>query len=229
MTSHFLRSYSRLLIRTCHRRRVHAMGGMAAQIPIKDDPAANAAALGAVAADKVREATDGHDGTWVAHPGLVPVALPIFEREMPGPNQFDRSPDEEILAADLLAVPTGRITRAGLRTNLRVALEYIAAWLSGNGCVPIAHKMEDAATAEISRTQVWQWIRHRAELEDGTPITRELALSMLDAEAVAIRARVGDVQYREGRFAAARRVTETLVIAEQCPEFLTLPGYELLH
>jgi len=229
MTRHFLRSYSLLLIRTCHRRRAHAMGGMAAQIPIKGDPAANAAALGEVAADKVREAADGHDGTWVAHPGLVPVAMPIFDRAMPGENQFDRIPDVAITAADLLAVPTGRITGAGLRTNLRVALQYIAAWLSGNGCVPLAHRMEDAATAEISRTQVWQWIRHRAELEDGTPITRELALGILDAEAATIREELGEAAFREGRFPAARRLTESLIIAERCPEFLTLGGYDLLH
>jgi len=229
MTRHFLRSYSLLLIRTCHRRRVHAMGGMAAQIPIKNDPERNAAAIAKVAADKEREASDGHDGTWVAHPGLVPVAQEIFDRLMPAANQLDRIPEVEVTAADLLAVPTGRITLAGLGANLRITLQYLAAWLSGNGCVPLAALMEDAATAEISRTQIWQWVRHKAELEDGTPITKELAVALLDAEATAIRGEIGEAAYRAGRYVAARHLTESMIIASECPDFLTLAAYELLH
>jgi malate synthase len=155
MTSPFMRAYSLLLIKTCHRRGAFAMGGMAAQIPIKNDPVANEAALAKVRADKEREAGDGHDGTWVAHPGLVPVAREIFDRYMPTPNQLHRKLDEvSVTAADLLAIPAGSITEAGLRNNVNVSIQYMAAWLGGNGCVPIHNLMEDAATAEISRAQV---------------------------------------------------------------------------
>src|ERR1700757_3334913 len=184
MTAHFLRSYSLLLIKTCHRREVHAMGGMAAQIPIRDDPAANEVAMEKVRADKQREAGDGHDGTWVAHPGLVAIAKEIFDREMPQANQIARKrQDVHVVASDLLAVPKGTITEAGLRRNLNVGIGYIEAWLRGIGCVPLYHLMEDAATAEISRAQVWQWIRHGAKLADGRVIDAALCRALLAEEA----------------------------------------------
>ena len=169
MTTHFLRSYSQLCIKTCHRRGAFAMGGMAPQIPIKNDPKANEIALGKVRADKEREATDGHDGTWVAHPGLVPIAREIFDRIMQSPNQVHKTrKDVNVAASDLLKIPDGAITDAGLRNNVSVSLQYMAAWLAGNGCVPINNLMEDAATAEISRAQIWQWIRHpKGVLDDG--------------------------------------------------------------
>lgn len=184
MSTHFLRSYSQLVIKTCHRRRAWAIGGMAAQIPIRDDPEANEIAIGRVRADKEREATDGHDGTWVAHPGLVPIARAVFDEHMPGPNQLDRRRDDvHTEAADLLQVPKGKITEAGLRENIRVALQYLAAWLGGNGCVPINNLMEDAATAEISRAQLWQWIHHpTGVLDEGRNITPGLFEKLLQEE-----------------------------------------------
>ncbi|HYY15847.1 MAG TPA: malate synthase A, partial [Gammaproteobacteria bacterium] len=176
MTQHFLRSYSKLLIQTCHRRGIHAMGGMAAQIPIKNDPEANAIALAKVRADKEREAGDGHDGTWVAHPGLVPLAMEIFDKHMPAPNQIHRLlQDVHVSAEDLLRVPEGRITAKGLQGNISAALRYTESWLGGQGSVPLFHLMEDAATAEISRAQLWQWINYpRGVLEDGRKITIEM-------------------------------------------------------
>src|SRR5262249_37028324 len=175
MTTPFLRAYSLLAIQTCHRRGAAAIGGMAAQIPIKNDPQANAAALDKVREDKVREATDGHDGTWVAHPGLVSVAMEIFDKSMPKPNQIDRlREDVQVKAAELLQPPPGPITESGLRVNVNVGLRYLESWLRGNGCVPIFNLMEDAATCEISRAQLWQWIRHGAVMEDGRKVTRDL-------------------------------------------------------
>ena len=222
MTTRFLRSYSRLLIETCHRRGAHAMGGMAAQIPIKDDPEANAAALAKVRADKEREAGDGHDGTWVAHPGLVPVAAEVFDRLMPGPNQLDkRLPGLSVTAADLLAVPEGDITEAGLRANLSVGVRYLAAWLSGSGCVPINNLMEDAATAEISRAQVWQWIHHRAKLADGRPVTLELARAVLAEEL----ARLDPARFSPGALETAAKLFDDLFAAGRFTEFLTVPAY----
>jgi malate synthase len=164
-----MHSYSKLAIRTCHRRGAPSMGGMAAQIPIKNDPAANEAALAKVRADKERESRDGHDGTWVAHPGLVPLATEVFDANMPTPNQIHRTLDDLVVTSDdLLAVPAGTITEHGLRLNIDVGIQYLEAWLGGNGCVPIYDLMEDAATSEISRTQVWQWIRHPGGvLDDG--------------------------------------------------------------
>src|SRR5271166_3997804 len=168
-----------LLIKTCHRREIHAMGGMAAQIPIRDDPAANEAAMEKVRADKLREAGDGDDGTWVAHPGLVAIAKEVFDREMPQPNQIARKrQDVHATASDLLAVPEGTITKAGLRQNLNVGIGYIEAWLHGTGCVPLYNLMEDATTAEISRAQLWQWIRHRVRLEDGRTVDAALCNAM---------------------------------------------------
>jgi malate synthase len=223
MTTRFLRSYSRLLIETCHKRGAHAMGGMAAQIPIKGDDAANEAALAKVRADKEREAGDGHDGTWVAHPGLVPVAQEVFDRLMPGPNQLDkRLPDLRVTAEDLLAVPEGPITEGGLRVNLSVGVQYLAAWLSGNGCVPINNLMEDAATAEISRAQVWQWVHHGAKLSDGRPVTLALARATLAEECAKLEAQ----RYAPGRLKQAAEIFDAMFSAERFTEFLTIPAYE---
>jgi malate synthase len=175
MEAPFLRTYTQLLIKTCHRRGAHAMGGMAAQIPIKDNPEANARALDKVRADKLREVREGHDGTWVAHPALVPVAKQVFDDGMPGPNQLDRKRnDVSASAAALVEPPHGTRTDAGLRHNIRVGIQYLEAWLGGQGAVPIYNLMEDAATAEISRTQIWQWIKHRATLDDGRTVTKAL-------------------------------------------------------
>ncbi|HEX6980573.1 MAG TPA: malate synthase A [Alphaproteobacteria bacterium] len=229
MTTHFMRSYSLLLIATCHRRNVHAMGGMAAQIPIKDDPVANQAAMEKVAADKQREASDGHDGTWVAHPGLVKIAKDIFDRLMPEANQIARKrQDVHVTAADLLKVPEGPITEAGLRQNVNVGIGYIEAWLRGTGCVPLYNLMEDAATAEISRTQVWQWLHHGARLDDGRLIDRALVRQVIDEELDKTRAMVGDEQFRNGKYHEAARLFRELSEAPECADFLTLPAYELI-
>jgi malate synthase len=224
MMTHFLRSYSLLLIKTCHRREIHAMGGMAAQIPIRDDPAANEAAMEKVRADKQREAGDGHDGTWVAHPGLVAIAKEIFDREMPQPNQIARKrQDVHVAAADLLAVPKGAITEAGLRQNLNVGIGYIEAWLRGVGCVPLYHLMEDAATAEISRAQVWQWIRHGARLEDGRTVNAALCGELLDEELGKWRDTASG-----GRYEDAANLFRELIQARNFPEFLTIPAYDMM-
>ena len=209
MERRFLRSYSLLLIQTCHRRGAHAMGGMAAQIPIKDDESRNQAALDKVRADKDREANDGHDGTWVAHPGLVGLARSVFDQIMIGPDQIERlRPDVSVTAEDLLAVPTGTISFAGLRQNLDVGLQYTASWLCGNGCVPLYDLMEDAATAEISRAQVWQWLHHGAHLDDGRKVDAVLIGRTLDEIEAALRATLGEVAYRSGRFGLARELCE---------------------
>jgi len=227
MTTHFLRSYSLLLIKTCHRRGAHAMGGMAAQIPIRNDPEANAQAMDKVRADKLRESGDGHDGTWVAHPGLVPIAKEVFDKEMPGPNQIARQrQDVHVGAADLLKVPEGVITEAGLRLNVSVAIGYLEAWLGGLGCVPLNHLMEDAATAEISRAQVWQWIRHGARLQDGRTVDAALAHAVLAEELGKIAGRIGEEAYRRGRYEAAAALFRELIDAPKFVEFLTLPAYE---
>jgi malate synthase len=229
MEQHCMRSYTQLLVKTCHRRGVHAMGGMAAQIPIKSDPAANEAALAKVRADKLREVRDGHDGTWVAHPGLVPVARAVFDEHMKGPSQLDQArEDVQVTAADLLRIPTGTRTETGLRLNVRVGVQYLEAWLRGSGCVPLYNLMEDAATAEISRTQVWQWIHHRAALDDGREVTAELFRRVLAEEMSALRTSLGEGRFAEGRFAGAVELFERLSTAESCSEFLTLPAYEVL-
>jgi malate synthase len=229
MTTHFLRSYSLLCIRTCHRRGALAMGGMAAQIPIKNDPLANETALARVRADKEREAGDGHDGTWVAHPGLIPVAMEVFDRLMPTPNQLHRLREEvQVNASDLLAIPAGEITAAGLRNNVSVSLRYIAAWLSGNGCVPIFNLMEDAATAEIARAQLWQWIRHRAVAAGGEAITAEGFRAVLKDEQDLLRRELGDEAYDMGHYAQAAALIDELTTAPQFVSFLTHPGYARL-
>jgi malate synthase len=229
MTKHFLRSYSLLLIKTCHRRGIHAMGGMAAQIPIRDDPAANEAAMEKVRADKLREAGDGHDGTCVAHPGLVGLAREVFDREMPQPNQIARQrQDVHVTAADLLAVPEGDVTAGGLRQKLDVGIGYIESWLRGIGCVPLYHLMEDAATAEISRAQIWQWIRHSARLADGRTVDAALCGAMLDEELPKLRNAAGNGACDSGRFGDAAQLFRELIEAPRFVEFLTLPAYELL-
>ncbi|HEX8201844.1 MAG TPA: malate synthase A [Isosphaeraceae bacterium] len=230
MTTHFLRSYSLLTIQTCHRRGAHAMGGMAAQIPIKGDPRANEAALRKVREDKSREAGDGHDGTWVAHPGLVPIALEVFDELMPGPHQRHRlREDVSVGAADLLAVPEGPITEEGLRIDVNVGLRYLESWLRGTGCVPIFNLMEDAATCEISRTQIWQWIKHpRGVLADGRRVNAGLFRAVMDEELRKIRADVGPDAFEHGRFALARDLFDAVATGEPLAEFLTLPAYEHL-
>jgi malate synthase len=224
MTAHFMRSYSQLLIKTCHRRGVHAMGGMAAQIPIKDDPEANEVALAKVRADKEREARDGHDGTWVAHPGLVSAAEEIFNRYMPGANQLDRQRDDvEITAQDLLAVPEGEITQAGLEGNVSAALRYIAAWKGGQGSVPIHNLMEDVATAEIARAQLWQWIRYpKGVLNDGRKITVELFDQTLQHELDQIRRELGDERFEQSHARDAATLLRRLITEDRFAEFLTL-------
>ncbi len=230
MTTRFLHSYSKLLIKTTHRRGAFAMGGMAAQIPIKGDPVANAAAIGKVRADKEREAGDGHDGTWVAHPGLVPIAMEVFDRLMPTPNQLHRKLDDvNVTAADLLAVPDGTITEAGLRSNVDVSIQYMAAWLGGNGCVPIHNLMEDAATAEISRAQIWQWIRHpRGVLDDGRKVTVELFRQIVVEELAKLRATLGAAAFAAGNFEHAAKLIDRITTAEAFETFLTLPAYQAI-
>ncbi|NWJ96841.1 MAG: malate synthase A [Chloroflexi bacterium] len=232
MTSHFMRSYSLLTIKTCHRRKAHAMGGMAAQIPIKNDPKANEEAFAKVRADKLREATDGHDGTWVAHPGLVPVALEEFNAVMKTPNQIDRKrEDVNVTAADLLKFPEaeGNISEAGLRTNISVPVQYVESWLRGSGAVPIFNLMEDAATAEISRSQVWQWIRHpKGILSDGRKVTVELFRTILGEELEKIKSWVGEEQYAQGKYQVASKLVDEITTSDDFVEFLTLPGYKLL-
>ncbi|MBW2523952.1 MAG: malate synthase A [Deltaproteobacteria bacterium] len=231
MTRHNMRSYSRLAVKTCHRRGIHAMGGMAAQIPIKNDPEANEAAIGKVKADKVREAGDGHDGTWVAHPGLVQLALDCFNAEMPQPNQIDKKlEDVTITREDLLDVPQGAITEKGVRHNVDVGIQYMAAWLSGNGCVPIYNLMEDAATAEISRSQLWQWVHHpEAKLDDGREVTGELVGGIFDEVLASLKAELGEERFRQGRYELAAKLMKDIVLEEEFTEFLTLVGYEEIN
>jgi malate synthase len=224
MTTHFMRSYSKLAIKTCHKRKVSAMGGMSAFIPIKSDPVANEKALAQVRADKEREATDGHDGTWVAHPGLVPVALEVFDRVMPQANQIDQQlPDYSATAADLLEVPAGTITEVGLKQNVAVGLGYVEAWLRGIGCVPLFNLMEDAATAEISRAQLWQWVHHHARLEDGRAVTAELCDATIDEELA--RARGVHTPERYEPYEHAAFLMRELIKAPRFQNFLTEPAY----
>ncbi len=232
MTAPFMRAYALLLIKTCHRRKAFAMGGMAAQIPIKGDPAANQAALAKVQADKEREATDGCDGTWVAHPGLVGIAKSVFDKHMPGPNQVSRQRDDvTVTARDLLNfAPETPITEAGLRNNICVGIQYIGAWLAGNGCVPVYNLMEDAATAEISRSQIWQWMRSpKGKLDDGRKITRELFLAILPEELARVRRELGEAAWKAGRYEDAARLFADITTNDSYTEFLTLPGYDMLR
>ncbi len=227
MTCHFLRSYSQLVIKTCHRRGAYAIGGMAAQIPIKNDPRANDRALAKVRTDKEREVRDGHDGTWVAHPGLVPLAMEIFDEHMPGANQLERLlEDVHVTAADLLQVVKGKITEAGLRDNISVAVQYMAAWLGGNGCVPLNNLMEDAATAEISRAQVWQWVHHATGvLDEGRKITYELFKVLLREEMDKIHEQVGAAAFANGHYAHAAELLDTITQQDSFAPFLTSVAY----
>jgi malate synthase len=225
MTTHFMHSYSLLCIKTCHRRNTFAMGGMAAFIPVKDDPAKNEQAFANVRADKEREANDGHDGTWVAHPGMVQLATEAFDAVMPQPNQIARKRDDvKVTARDLLDFqPNEPITEAGLRQNVSVGVQYLEAWLRGRGAVPLFNLMEDAATAEISRAQVWQWIRNsRGVLSDGRKVTKELFGSMLEEELAKVKAPANN------RFNTARELFARITTDDQFAEFLTLPAYDAL-
>ncbi len=225
MTTHFMRSYSKLAIKTCHRRGTSAMGGMSALIPIKNDPVANERALTQVRADKEREATDGHDGTWVAHPGLVPIALEVFDRIMPAPNQIGRQLDSfDPGPEDLLQPPEGQITLAGVQQNVAVALGYLEAWLRGIGCVPLFNLMEDAATAEISRAQLWQWVHHGALLDSGELVTAALVDSLLDRELARVPATLAPE--RVAAYERAAHLLRDLVRKPRFTEFLTLPAYD---
>ncbi|PCI36366.1 MAG: malate synthase A [Elusimicrobia bacterium] len=225
MSAHFMHSYSKLVIQTCHKRGAHAMGGMAAQIPIKSDPVANEEAMAKVRADKDREAGDGHDGTWVAHPGLVPIALKIFDEKMPAPNQIaNKREDVSVSAADLLKMPEGPKTEAGLRLNLSVGIQYLAAWLSGIGCVPLYNLMEDAATAEISRSQVWQWVRHGIQLEDGRVVTLALAREFLKEEIAKIKSDPA-TKFQADKLEVAAELFDAMIASEKCVDFLTVPAY----
>jgi malate synthase len=226
MLAPFMRAYALLLVKTCHRRGAPAMGGMAAQIPIKHDPAANEAAVEKVRQDKLREVTDGCDGTWVAHPGLVPVAKQVFDEHMPQPNQYTRQrPDVNVTAKQLLDFqPERPITEAGLRNNISVGIQYLGAWLAGNGCVPVYNLMEDAATAEISRSQIWQWIRSpKGVLEDGRKVSAELFAKLLADELTKVK-NAG----AEGKLDEAAKLFERITTDDRYVEFLTLPAYALI-
>jgi malate synthase len=229
MTAPFMRAYALLLVKTCHRRGAPAMGGMAAQIPIKNDPLANEAALDKVRQDKLREVTDGCDGTWVAHPALVPIAREVFDKHMPQPNQYGKQrPDVNVGARDLLEFkPEAPITEAGLRNNISVGIQYLGAWLAGNGCVPVFNLMEDAATAEISRSQIWQWIRSdKGRLADGRKVTVELFDKLLAEELPKVKGYLGDEAYAAGRYEDGARLFEKITADDSYVEFLTLPAYE---
>jgi len=230
MTAPFLRAYALTLVKTCHRRNAPAMGGMAAQIPIKNDPVANEAALEKVRADKERESTDGCDGTWVAHPALVPIAKAVFDKNMPTPNQIHRKRDDvSYTARDLLDFrPEAPITEAGLRNNISVGIQYLGAWLAGNGCVPVYNLMEDAATAEISRSQIWQWIRSpKGRLDDGRKVTTEMFREMLPQELRKIALELGETTWNAGKYEEAAKLFDRITTGDYV-DFLTLPAYDMV-
>ena len=227
MSRHFLSSYVKLLVYTCHKRGAHAMGGMAAQIPIKNDDKANQRAMKMVQFDKEREASAGHDGTWIAHPGLSDIALSAFNKEMPGDNQIQRKMENpNITAKDLLKVPSGEITINGLRQNIKIGLQYIEAWLCGNGCVPLYNLMEDAATAEISRAQLWQWIKHECKLASGEKVNSGLSIKILEEELIIIKEEIGENRFKNGKFTLASQLFKSMITSEKFDEFLTLPAYQ---
>ena len=231
MTAPFMRAYALLLVKTCHRRGAPAMGGMTAQIPIKNDPVANEAAMEKVRNDKLREVTDGCDGTWVAHPGLVPIAREVFDRHMPQPNQYGRQRDDVSIAVkDLLDFrPEKPITETGLRNNISVGIQYLGAWLAGNGCVPVFNLMEDAATAEISRSQIWQWIRSaKGVLDDGRKVTKDLFRQLLREELPKVKIYLGESAWNEGKYEEGARLFEKITTDDDYVEFLTLPAYALV-
>ncbi|WP_437398009.1 malate synthase A [Flagellimonas lutimaris] len=226
MTVPFMDAYSKLVIQRCHKRGIHAMGGMAAQIPINNNPVANEKALEKVRLDKEREVKNGHDGTWVAHPGLVKIAKDIFDKYMPQPNQLDKlREDDRITAADLITVPSGTVTENGIRKNISVGIMYLESWLRGNGCVAINNLMEDAATAEISRTQIWQWLKFNVRLDDGRKLSDELYRSLLDEEIAKIRHLVGEGNIHNTKFDEATALFDKLVRTNEFEEFLTTKAY----
>jgi len=230
MTAPFLRAYALSLVKTCHKRGAPAMGGMAAQIPIKNDPVANEAAMEKVRADKLREVTDGCDGTWVAHPALVPVAKAVFDQYMRAPNQYTKQlPEVNFSAKDLLNFqPEAPITEAGMRNNISVGIQYVGAWLAGNGCVPVFNLMEDAATAEISRSQIWQWIRSpKGVLDDGRKVTAAMVSALVAEELPKVKTYLGDAAYAAGQYPKAAAMFEQMCIGDY-NEFLTLPAYEFI-
>lgn len=226
MTQHFLASYVALLVETCHRRGAHAMGGMAAQIPIKNDPEANEKAMAKVREDKLREVKAGHDGTWVAHPGLVSLAKDIFNEYMKTPNQIDvKRPKVNVTAKDLLAIPTGNITMEGLKWNIDVGLQYLASWLNGNGCVPIYNLMEDAATAEISRAQDWQWVKHGIKLQSGETVTPQLVREATADILEKMKTQMGEEKFKASKLPEAGKILVQLMTSPDFHEFLTLDAY----
>jgi len=233
---HFMKAYSELLIQTCHKRRAHAIGGMAAQIPIKNDEEQNNISLQKVYDDKLIEVYNGHDGTWVAHPGLVPIAKKVFDEQLEYPCQLgNRREDIHVTSNDLLKLPvktaggrTGIITEKGIRTNINIGILYIEAWLKGDGCVPLYNLMEDAATAEISRAQIWQWLKHEARTVDKKEITKEYFNQLLKEELEQIKITVGEENYNKGKFKEASGIFNTMSTSDEFEEFLTLPAYKLL-
>lgn len=229
MEKHFLKSYVELLIQTCHKRNIHAMGGMAAQIPIKNDSVANGVALEKVRQDKLREVKAGHDGTWVAHPGLVALAKEVFDEFMPTPNQIQvKREDVHVTAADLLMVPEGEITEKGLRHNVDVGIQYLESWLRGSGCVPIYNLMEDAATAEISRTQVWQWAHYGRQLSNGKTVNGAMIRDVIKEELDKIRASMGDARYDASKFPQAASLFEQMMVSPDLKDFLTTEAYRFI-
>jgi len=227
MTVPFLANYSKLLIQTCHAHGAFAMGGMAAQIPIRGDDEANAIAMEKVRSDKQREAGNGHDGTWVAHPGLEPLSRAEFDKVLQGPNQIDRKLEDFRVPADVLIAPSeGSITESGVRKNIRVAIQYLAAWLSGNGCVPIDNLMEDAATAEIGRSQLWQWVKHGSALDDGRKITQSWLDDLFEEEKALLTASAPDSA--SGVIENATALLKDMTQNSELVEFLTLPAYQQL-
>ncbi len=236
MRVHFMKAYSELLIQTCHKRRAHAIGGMAAQIPIKNDEEQNNKSLQKVYDDKLIEVYNGHDGTWVAHPGLVPIAKKVFDEQLEYPCQLgNKREDIHVTSNDLLKLPvktaggrTGIITEKGIRTNINIGILYIEAWLKGDGCVPLYNLMEDAATAEISRAQIWQWLKHKARTVDKKEITKECFNQLLKEELEQIKITVGEENYNKGKFKEASNIFNTMSTSDEFEEFLTLPAYKLL-
>ncbi len=227
MTVPFMRTYSLHVIKTCHKRGAFAMGGMAAQIPIRNDEEANNAAFAKVRADKLREATDGHDGTWVAHPGLVPVAMDVFNEHMPQPNQVSRQRDEVATAAALTEPCEGPKSMGGLLMNINVGIGYIAAWLGGNGAVPLHNLMEDAATAEISRAQIWQWRKHGVKLDSGEIVDEKLVRQLVANEIASLKQQYGEDGFIKGNYGPAAKLLQDMVLADELAEFLTTPAYDL--
>ena len=228
MDKAFLNAYVQLLIKTCHRRGIHAMGGMAAQVPIKNDPVANEQALEKVRQDKLREVRAGHDGTWVAHPGLVPVAKQIFDEYMKTPNQLNvKRDDVHVTQKDLLEPTKGDITEQGLRWNIDVGIQYLEAWLRGSGCVPLYNLMEDAATAEICRSQAWQWVLHGVKLEDGRAVTAAMVTEAIHQQLDKMRAELGP-RFEQGKFTTAAKLFEEMMTKAEFPEFLTLGAYQYI-